>query len=46
MRQLKLNFGDNTLSDHYLAYKVLDKGKNKLCSWLDSLSEDNQKMRL
>ena len=44
MRQLKLNFGDNTLSDHYLAYKVLDKGKNKLCSWLDSLSEDNQKI--
>ena len=44
MRQLKLNFGDNTVSDHYLAYKVLDKGKNKLCSWLDSLSEDNQKI--
>jgi hypothetical protein len=30
--------------DHYQEYKVIDKGNNKFCSWLDSLSEDDQKI--
>ena len=44
MKQLKLNFSDNSLLDHYQEYKVIDEGNNKFCSWLDSLSEDDQKI--
>ena len=46
MKQLKQNFSDNSLLDHYQEYKVIDKGNNKFCSWLDSLSEDDKKINL
>ena len=32
------------LSDHYEAYRVIDKGKNQICSWSDSLSDDGKKI--
>ena len=32
MKQLELDFNLMNLSDHYEAYRVIDKGKNQICS--------------
>ena len=42
MKQLELDFNSINLSDHYEAYQVIDKGKNQICSWHDSLSDDGK----
>ena len=44
MKQLELDFNSINLSDHYEAYQVIDEGKNKICSWSDSLSDDGKKI--
>ena len=44
MKQLELDFNSINLSDHYEAYRVIDEGKNKFCSWSDSLSDDGKKI--
>ena len=44
MKQLELDFNSINLSDHYEAYQVIDEGKNKFCSWSDSLSDDGKKI--
>ena len=43
MKQLKLDFNEINLLDHYEAHEVIDKGENKFCSWSDSLSDDGKK---
>ena len=40
----KLDFNSINLSDHYEAYRVIDEGKNQICSWSDSLSDDGKKI--
>ena len=42
MKQLELDFNSINLSDHYEAYQVIDEGKNQICSWSDSLSDDGK----
>ena len=44
MKQLELDFNSNDLLDHYESYKVIDEGKNQICSWLYSLSDDGKKI--
>ena len=44
MKQLELDFNSDDLSDHYEAYQVIDEGKNQICCWLDSLSDDGKKI--
>ena len=44
MKQLELDFNSINLSDHYEAYQVIDEGKNQICSWSDSLSDDGKKI--
>ena len=44
MKQLELDFNSINLSDHYEAYRVIDEGKNQICSWSDSLSDDGKKI--
>ena len=44
MKQLEFDFCSINLSDHYEAYQVIDEGKNKFCSWSDSLSDDGKKI--
>ena len=44
MKQLELDFNSDDLSDHYKAYQVIDEGKNQICCWLDSLSDDGKKI--
>ncbi len=44
MKQLELDFNSDNLSDHYEAYQAIDEGKNQICSWLDSLSDDGKKI--
>ena len=44
MKQLELDFNSDDLSDHYKAYLVIDEGKNQICCWLDSLSDDGKKI--
>ena len=44
MKQLELDFNSKNLSDHYEAYQVIDEGKNQICSWSDSLSDDGKKI--
>ena len=44
MKQLELDFNSTNLSDHYEAYRVIDEGKNQICSWSDSLSDDGKKI--
>ena len=44
MKQLELDFNSINLSDHYDAYRVIDKGKNQICNWSDSLSDDGKKI--
>ena len=44
MTQLELDFNSINLSDHYEAYQVIDEGKNQICSWSDSLSDDGKKI--
>ncbi len=45
MKQLELDFNSVDLSDHYEAYRIIDEGKNQICSWSDSLSDDGKKIR-
>ena len=33
MKQLELDFNSIDLSDHYKAYRVIDEGKNQICSY-------------
>ena len=44
MKQLELDLNSDNLLDHYEAYQVIDEGKNKICNWLDSLSDDGKKI--
>ena len=44
MKQLELNFNEINLLDHYEAHEVIGEGKNKLCNWSDTLSDDGKKI--
>jgi len=44
MKQLELDFNSDNLLDYYEAYQIIDEGKNQICNWLDSLSDDGKKI--
>lgn len=44
MKQLRFDFSSINQSNNDEDYKIIDKGQNKICGWLDSLRDDGKKI--